>query len=115
MNNSCSSVVCPKWIISGPLHLKKYSSRYWTPSFTQSLEKLLICTPLILCQTLSMSYVFKSVKHSITTHYNAYVVSTLSLPSILRDISSLPSYPVLHAHKAFNKSEIYIVLKQYFM
>ena len=52
--------------------------------------------------------------HYYSSHFNAYVVSVLS-PSVVSclEVSSLPLYPVVHAHKSFHGSETYLVLKQY--
>ena len=47
------------------------------------------------------------------SHFNAYVIST-HLPCMFHfiNVSSLPFFPVLHAHKPFSKSEICLVLNE---
>ena len=45
------------------------------------------------------------------SHFNANVIEATSF-CLFFDVLFLPAYPVLHSHKAFGESEVFITLKQ---
>ena len=103
----------------GPLFLKKFVYVFLgSGEFYPNFGKLINLYTLAISETISRHVI--QLKRCETlyydSHFNAYVISVVSPPifSIL-EVSSLPLYPVIHAHKSFHGSETYIVLKQHVM
>lgn len=108
------SIVHPSWIKCDFFYLKKYAYLYlgngeMYPNFGKIMDlftlidndsKTLFILQLQKCETLYFD-----------SHFGAYVVNLLP-PLSFSNVSSLPAFPVLHSHRAFNRSEIFIVLKQ---
>ena len=108
------SIVHPKWVKYEHFHLKKYAYLYlgngeMYPNFGKIVDLFTLDTN---SKTLYIVNLQKCETVYYDSHFGAYVVNLLSSFSC-SDVSSLPGFPLLHSHRAFGRSEIFILLKQY--
>ena len=102
------------WIKCDILHLKKFSYVYlgngeMYPMFGKVID--ILATVSMSSNSLHIIHIQKCETLYFDSHYNAYVIKVTS-SSFFTDILSLPVHPVLHLHKAFTRSELFITLKQ---
>lgn len=109
-----ASVVHPTWIKYDYQYLKKYAYVYLGngeiyPCFGKIVDLFIIESKhhyTLRIQQIETLY--------FDSFFSAYAIKILS-SFLFTDVSSLPAYPVLHSHRTFNSSNIYLVLKQYIM
>ena len=114
------SLRSPNWIKFGPLFLKKFSYVFLgCGDLYPCFGKVIDLYSFTVESTSTSKFVIRIKKCDtlyFDSHFNAYAISVISPPIfVVLELASLPFYPILHAHKSFNGSETYIVLKRYVM
>lgn len=105
----------PLWIKFGPLHVKKFAYVYlgrdeYYPVFGKVVDLLTFSKhpQYAVCIQKSETLYYDS-------HYNAFVIKLIPSYSVSQ-LSSLPYFPVIHAHKSYGNSELlFIIIKQFLL
>ena len=111
---SAVPIIHPAWVKFNSFLYKKYAYVYLGngelyPKFGKIVDLFTFHTDSVHVHV----YIQECDTLYFSSHFNAFVVKVLPTYTFC-NIHSLPSYPILHAHRSFNKSaSLYIVMKQY--